>query len=604
MSSHSLDPDPEGLVDPNPARRPPEGARAIAFVGMLVAAVALAVFGIDNQAVRWGVAGGVMIGVLVVIHEFGHFVVARLLGVGTPVFSFGMGPRVWGVRLFDTDFRISLLPIGGYVQMLGADPFGEEDRDAYVDEDRDFMRKSVGRRFLIMLAGPAMNIALPYVLFTALAMLGEPVKDNTIGSVEPRSDAAEAGLRAFDRVVAVDGNPVAVWSDIEDGADPGRETHTLTVERADPARGPTPNSRLDIELPSSLKLRPDGEPQDRTFSWSVDSSAIGVPDPRSPAARAGLRSGDAIVSVDGEELRTWAELSRLLTPDKPHAIERLRLVGPDIDRAKLTLAPDPGYAGFALVPTDSFGLEQVDTYVGKVAKESAAEGAGVLPGDRVMAIDGDPVLSWTHLVTLVGRTTSSDANGEAVVRPLRLSLLRDGDVLTLEFTPKYTRELDGPKARYRPIMGVEAYQSFVGGSQVRRYYTFPQAVVRAHEQVVELLGLFREVLTNVVTLDLHPTEAFGGPVAIFRAAGESADAGIFPFAKVMGMISLSLGVVNLLPIPVLDGGQILFFALEGIRGQPLPLSWRERIQMVAILVLAAFFVVLTFNDVSDWLGHG
>lgn len=604
MSPDSLDPHPDPVGDPYP-RRTPEGARAIAFVGMMVALVALGVFGIDNQAVRWGLAGGVMIGVLVVIHEFGHFVVARMFSVGTPVFSIGFGPRVWGVRLFDTDFRLSLLPIGGYVQMLGADPFGEEDPDAYLDEERDFMRKSVARRFLIMLAGPAMNIALPYVLFTALAMLGEPVKDNTIGSVEPQSDAAAAGLRAFDQVVAVDGNPVAVWSDIEDGADPERSTHTLTVERPDDPANPTGHrTRLDIELPSSLQMRPDGEPQDRSFSWSMDSSAIGVPDPRSPAARAGLRSGDAIVSVDGKELRTWAELSRLLTPDKPHKIARLRLVGTDIDRSELTLAPDPTYAGFTLVPTDSFGLEQVDTYVGKVAKESAAEGAGVMPGDRVMAIDGDPVLSWTHLVTLVGRTTGSDANGEAVVRPLRLSLLREGEVLTLEFTPKYTRELDGPHARYRPIMGVEAYQSFVGGSQIRKYYTFPEAVVRANEQVMELLGLFREVLVNVATMDLHPTEAFGGPVAIFRAAGESADAGIFPFAKVMGMISLSLGVVNLLPIPVLDGGQILFFALEGIRGQPLPLSWRERIQMVAILVLAAFFVVITVNDVSQWLGHG
>ena len=133
--------------------------------------------------------------------------------MGTPVFSVGIGRRLWGFRAYDTDFRISMLPIGGYVQMSGADPFGEEDPDTVVDPDKHFMSKPVWQRLLIMLAGPGMNIMLPYALFTAVAMLGEPVGDAIIGNISPDSAAAASGLAPHDRIVAVDGEPVAIWSE-------------------------------------------------------------------------------------------------------------------------------------------------------------------------------------------------------------------------------------------------------------------------------------------------------------------------------------------------------------------------------------------------------
>ncbi|MBW1879720.1 MAG: site-2 protease family protein, partial [Deltaproteobacteria bacterium] len=130
-------------------------------------------------------AGLVMLSVLVIIHEFGHFVVARLFRVGVPVFSVGMGPRVGGFRWKGTDYRLSALPIGGYVQLAGADPFGEEDPDAYVDPAEDFMQKPVWQRFLVMLAGPAANLALPLLILSAILMAGEQRPDTVIGMVLP-----------------------------------------------------------------------------------------------------------------------------------------------------------------------------------------------------------------------------------------------------------------------------------------------------------------------------------------------------------------------------------------------------------------------------------
>ena len=150
-------------------------------------------------------AGLVAIGILVVLHEFGHFLFAKLFGVGVPVFSVGMGPRLFGFHFRGTDYRISALPLGGYVRMSGADPFGEEDPDEVVAPEEDFMRKPIWQRLLIMFAGPLFNLAFPFVVFTIVLMLGEPRSVSEIGLVLEDTPAFDAGLREGDHVVAVDG---------------------------------------------------------------------------------------------------------------------------------------------------------------------------------------------------------------------------------------------------------------------------------------------------------------------------------------------------------------------------------------------------------------
>lgn len=562
------------------------------------------------EYLQWVAAAGVMVGVLVVIHELGHWAVARWFGVGTPEFAVGIGPRIASFRWLETEFRLNLLPIGGYVRMSGADPFGEENASDWVEPEKDFMRKPVWQRLLIMLAGPAMNLALPFVLFTSVMMLGDPQASNQIGTVYPTGRAEKLGIKIGDRIVAADGQPTDTWSDL---------TTALIAHAEDPVLASSA-LRLDVERdgkkfevsmpPESLLVRPDGTlDRSELGFWPLwRSTLIGVPDPASPAAKAGLTTGDVILSIDGAQVSTWEDLQRALAAQSPHALVRARLESkdggsPQVVRSELTLTPDPSYLPDPSLATDallvSYGLEHPATYVGSVQPGSAAERAGVLVGDRILTIDGAPVIVWSDVLRLVAKTT----DGKQAPRELALELLRDGKRTVLTFAPTYESEIIGGSINYRPIMGVTQYYELeVSGEQVRKYYSFPEAFSRSIQEIEMLFTQTMRLLGNLVGLNIWPTEAIGGPVAIIRVAGESAKQGLFSFAKVMAMISFSLGIVNLLPVPVLDGGQIVFYSIEWIRGRPLPLSWRERIQMIGVLGILALLVWVTVNDVRSWLG--
>ena len=432
------------------------------------------------EVLTWIVSGAVMVGVLVIVHEAGHYVVARLFGVGTPVFSIGMGPRIFGFRFWETDFRISLLPIGGYVRMAGADAFGEEYADDSAVPDEDFMRKPVWQRFLVMLAGPAANIILPFLLFTAVRMAGMPQPDPVVGYVEPGSVAEELGLQEEDEVVSVAGQPVTNWNMFL--------RQLIRSEQDDvPVSLVRQGQPVDVTIPvGSIRE------EERSLGMYAErlSSRIGVSDRTSPAWKAGLRPGDYITEVDGQEVLTLLEARRVLEarPGR-HALKIQRQITEgetqdwlgrmrpkvSIQKLEIPLELDPTWSPEPSdTLTDAYGLLTSQVFVGRVRKESAADKAGVRPGDRLLSIDGTTIDSWDSVVGLVAATVdglelekevsrSSGCMGEdpeIFGRPLKLVVVRDGEPLTLEFRPKVERFAQPPEVTYRPIMGVEAYPNW------------------------------------------------------------------------------------------------------------------------------------------------
>jgi len=442
-----------------------------------------------------------------------------------------------------------------------------------------------------------MNLALPLVLFTTVLMLGEPKLANVIHTVYPRSMAEQLGLQIGDRLVAVDGAPVDVWDDLQRLLEE-RVGHTveLTVVRDGEQRM--------VELPDkAVRLAREGSLDFFALGFSPlsRSTLVGVVDPGSPAGRAGLQSGDLIANIDGVDVATWEDLENALVSTSQHHVVRVRIEDGQPVRTELALDPDPSWTRPEWATSaDPWGLEYPAVVIGAVSPNSAAMKAGVRTGDRIVSIDGTPVQGWDEVLMLVAKTAQPDQ----APRALDLDLVRDGKTVSLNFQPTWDQSIGrGGVVSYRPLLGISQYQNLqLSLDEVKKRYSFLEASSRSAALTSEAFQTLVRMVWNMVSYQVKVTDALGGPVAIVREAGEAAQSGIFSYVRTMAFISLSLGVVNLVPFPLLDGGQIVFYAIEGIRGRPLPVVIRDRIQMIGILALVALFLVVTVNDVSRWIG--
>lgn len=544
-----------------------------------------------------------MIAILVFIHEFGHFIVAKACGVHVTVFSIGFGRRVWGFEHRGTDYRLSVLPFGGYVQMAGADPFGtgEEDDDLLDDPSRAFLRRPVWQRLLVVSAGPAFNLALPLVLFTGLLMAGEPQPSNELGTVERDGVAAAAGVKSGDKVVAVDGQPTDTWNAIakrliawETGP------HKLTVDRDGAQR------TIDIEFDSESKiglgmshLRPD--------------AVAGVDDPSSPAGLAGVTTGDEIVKVGGTDVEDWVGLSRALVGSGSRVDLELADGRTVWMEASEWRPHDPRLMNSS---TAAWGLTPTTIFVGDVGETVAKDStdllagcrpsvstppapafeAGLRSGDRFLRLDGTLVRSWADVIGGVAGTM--DGEGEsATARPMRVEVVRAGKVVDIELTPTVIRDTNALGRYYfRPVLGVMRMGALADGPRTRVYYGFGPASARAWDETTRLSGYVIEQIGKLVTGAAAVQKSLGGPVEMVRQASSAAEQGIFVWARLMGMLSISLGIINLLPVPALDGGQFLFYAVEGLRGRPLSLAIREKAQQIGVLFLVLLMMSVLFFD--------
>lgn len=564
------------------------------------------------------IAAVALIAILVFIHESGHFVVAKLCGVRVDVFSFGFGRRLFGVQIGDTDYRLSLLPFGGYVRMAGADAFGYgegEDEEAPPVEGPDsFQRRPVWQRLIILAAGPLFNLALPLFVFTGLYMLGEPQPAAVVGTVHADTVVAEAGLLEGDRVLSVDGRATATWRDVIDALNDADADMTLEVERG--------GRTLTVVLPAPSK--------DSALPYGLSHQRLdqvaGVWDSASPAGKAGVRTGDAILAVNGQDTPSWADVARGLAASG--ATAELLVSGPDGRRA-VTLRRDEGWrplaTGARVGPDEVWGLANGTLFIGSVgdsikkdstdilagcrpaAEEppSPARSAGLQEGDRFVSMNGKPVSSWGHVLAAVGGTMVG-AGETAEAKPLDVEVARDGKLVSLQLQPQVIRDTNAlGEYYYRPILGVVRLGGYDEGVQTRVYYGFGDASSMAFKETALIGGAILAQIGKLITGEAAVQKSLGGPVEMFRQAGHAAERGPFDWARLMAMLSISLGIVNFLPVPLLDGGHILFYAVEAVRGRPLSLSLRERVQQVGLLFLVLLMLsVLVFDIQRIFEGPG
>jgi len=417
------------------------------------------------------------LGVMVLIHEFGHFIVARLFGVRVDVFSFGLGPRLFGVKRGATDYRLSAFPVGGYVRMAGENPSDERRGDP--DE---FLSKPRWQRMFIVLAGPTTNLLLAVALTAGLFVYG--------GEQPSYSD-----------------QPVVIAGVMKD----------------------------------------------------------------SPAQAGGIQPGDHIVSFAGAENPTWDRIALELALSAPGRSEPV-VVEREGRRISLTVQSE-------MQPFAVLGYPAEPTLIGVVSSGTPAERAGLMVGDTIVAADGQPIRSPYQLSELIQQ------NGG---KPIELEIERNSQSQKIQIEPAWGDPGDG---RARWLIGI-SYRFATSA----RSYSVPAAVVKASQFHVvlgsKMVYLVGQLFTGKVSL-----KQVQGPLGIVQESSRAARRGFGDLISFMALVSLNLGVLNLLPIPILDGGHILMLGVEGLLRKDLSLKIKERFVTVGMVFLLLVFLVVMYNDV-------
>jgi regulator of sigma E protease len=419
--------------------------------------------------------------VLVFVHELGHFLAARRLGVRVLTFSLGFGPKILKFRRGDTEYCVSAIPLGGYVKMAGETP-----DDARTGSPDEFMSKTKWERFQVLIMGPLMNIVLAVVVMAVVLAQGAEVpvyqdQPPVVGGVESGSPAEQAGIQRGDLIVDVAGRPVDTWEDlfIAIGTRPDRDV-PVTLRRSGQTRSvsvrPVPETRYEI---GTIGVIPDINP--------IVASVIAG----EPAERAGLLADDVVLAVNGERMVTRTQLVEIIS---------------------------------------SNGGQEIELTIQREGREQIVRATPEQRGDRGML-------------------------GIYVTEPTR------------SFTP-------GPF----------------------------EALTLSVERNIEFSGLIFQTLGGLFIGETSPRQLMG-PVAIAQLSGESAEAGWIALFSLMASISLNLGLLNLLPIPVLDGGHILIMALEGVARRDFSVAVKEKMLLVGFVLLMTLMVTVIYNDLTrvSWI---
>ena len=423
----------------------------------------------------------VVLGIMILVHEFGHYAAAKWFGVRVDVFSIGFGKRLAGFKRGDTDYRISALPLGGYVKMAGENPL--ESRSGAPDE---FMSHPRWQRFVIAVAGPAMNILLAIALLTGVFMV--------------------------------------------------HYEHPLYWD--EPA----------------------------VVGWVMDDS---------PAAKAGIEQGDRIIRVDGQENPTWEDvmLKVIISTKQPLSVAIQR--GHDILEKQIQPEAEGSeeYGSVGCLPDEPVIVTQLES-------DLPAAKAGLQLGDEIISVNGTPVRSLYSVIHYLQK--SGD-------KPLVVVASRQGQPINFNITPVYDH-------------GRKAYRLGFGSVPVHiDKLPFAKALDRSLEENKKFSLLMVDLVHKMVERKVS-IKQLDGPIGIARASGEAArEPGWTPLLSLMAMISLNLGILNLLPIPILDGGIIMLLIVESIIRRDISLRIKERIYQTAFVFLVLFFVVVIYNDLMKAL---
>ncbi len=566
----------------------------------------------------------VLLGLLIFVHELGHFLVAKYFKVRVEVFSLGFGPKLLKFKRGETVYALSAIPLGGYVKMFGDDPTAtiDSDQQAY-----SFTHKPVNQRIAVVLAGPIMNFLFAILIFSTIAMLGEQALAPKVGDVEAKSTAFAQGFRAGDSIKSVGGEAVTTWDDMQTKLQAnGDHTVSVDVVRDD-------GKAEGLQITPKLGVNKNPLSWDRTIgeleglSPSSKSSFVGIRDPKSPAGLAGLRAGDHIKKVNGTEVTKWRELLVVV----PKAAQSGETIALEIERGLLEekTAEHPQTITLSVASTSAkdksgdatlaaLGIEYPELYLGGLEKDAPAAKAGLQIGDRLVAIDGKPVLTFEQVASTIRsygerlpveqRQSNGALNGltglfrpksDAPPAPLNVVISRDGVEKTVALAPNVKKRMNGQGSEERRYeIGINPLIVDAVPATLTLDFKNPLGILgRGLEQTSKWTSLTVLSFVRLFQGEVSPKNV-GGFFSIGAMAKKSWEIGLPQFLHVMAIISINLFVLNLLPVPVLDGGHLVFYSIEAIKGAPLSMRKMEIAQQVGLVLLLGLMVFALFNDAS------
>ncbi len=542
-----------------------------------------------------------MVSVIVVFHELGHFVVAKLCRVQVTRFSIGFGPTLLHHTHGDTVYQLCLLPLGGYVKMLGD---ASEVEVAPELRPWAFSHKPVWQRTAIVLAGPAANLLLAFFVYAGLGVGTHAVPDSRLGLVNPGEPAALAGLQPGDRIVAVAGSSVEDWVTLREAvAKRPHQAMPVTYERV--VAGEVQRLQTVVQTGSRSEPGPFGELQTRGMvgvSMQYLRPVVAVVDPTSPAARAGVHSGDTVVAVGTQPVDSWHVLRQRLAAWRDARLP-LQLQDGNQRMRSVELQPAAWPAGLrhdlesaADLPQAYTGLVSQDTVVAELEAGGAALRADLRLGDRLLALqEEDPQGTQTTRAIHVWEVDLAPL-ALAADRRLTLSVQRGDKVLALSLPRVVLADREAladapPQLRFGARNAGDLLVSYTRPRTTGTRQAASEALARvADDAQLIARGLLRLVRGSL------PLSTMGGPIMLFVVAERSAHLGLAFYLQTLAVISVNVGLVNLLPVPVLDGGHLSFFFLEAITGRPPSPRLRLLAQTVGLVLLLSLMLFTLGHD--------
>ena len=534
----------------------------------------------------------IVVSVLIFVHELGHFVFAKLFGVKVLVFSIGFGPKVLRLRGRETEYCIGLLPLGGFVKML------EENRQEQVlpeDKNRTFDAQSVWKRAIIVMAGPAMSLLFPVLLYVGVFAGESRFTPPTVGVVLP-NHAAHGKLFPGDRVLDVDGVRISTFAELQRTVrkNPGREL-SLKVFRD--------NQHVDVTItPDERTAARALGIVDRVGSIGISphrhAAVVGIASNTSPAYRAGLRTFDVITEVRAQPVETDADLEKLITDNRGETVPVTYLRPTRVKNALGELGDMYVYeSGLAALTPETTGanmhertgMELAVLYIADVAHGSPEERAGMRVGDRLITIDDVELNSWSMYEEIM---LSVPVRGHTV------AWMRGSERMSASITPHTESIVDDlGTTPPRPVLQARNWaptvpEDSVGGPSLFRY-----ALPAAFDETTDVIRFIVAGIEQIARgqLDLS---TIGGPVSVYDLIVQERQKGASYLLWAMAVISINLGLINLLPIPALDGGHLMFLGIEALSRRPVPLRVREVASLFGLIALVVLMGLAVKNDVE------